>query len=614
MTLLEILVAMIVLLIGIYTVARGFPLLLQSIRGEGDRTTMSRLAEEAMAGLSDNQSGLPESITGGPSVSHYSFAEDMTAPHTELNAQEDIIKVRGETFRVPAPYRSPGGAYLGAPGWYALSQGPASYLPGSYPEVYMLVPLQERFDDPRDSTSVDYGGNWFYVDRSSGQVVIPLTVTTPGNDKLWPATRVVVDYAWTTIGAGGTVPVTHYVQGETPGDVTDFPSSGTARFRECRVHPAHTSSGTPDVNVRLVTGQTRAWARISFGRNVGSATPASGQFTLESKYGATIGFNPADAGLTLKVDYRLRTTQGTDDTFARRLLLMHEEQTIQPASDRMDATNHPYADVRLALKHIDDEPIFTTDVTGAAYAAPQNPVHVLAVDLSTGEVHTAENGSNPFTLSDPNLLPPLENGYADGILSIPLQIGGVQADYVGHVWRFYYRTLERNNIQVQKAPRSYVDADTAQTYVAGYIPATDTTTSLADVAYRTYQLVATVAPGVSDGSQIGTVVFGQPPLVSGVLAEAVNTSGFTVAVNYAYWSDANTRRVVYGELHTVPVEARSVVLNHTTAVNRPFEILAVNGVSARARGWYQTRTGKQKQLDVETVFLTSALGLVPTVR
>ena len=618
MTLLEILIAMVVLLIGIYTVARGFPLLLQSIRGEGDKTAMSRLAEETMARLSDNQNGLPEAITGGGGVSHYTFAEDMTAPHTERNAQEDIIRVQGETFRVPAPYRSPGGAYANATGWYALGQGPASYTAASSPEVYMLVPLQERFDDPRDPSNVAYDGNWFYVDRDNGQIVIPLTVTTAGDDTLRPATNVVVDYAWTTIGVGGTVPVTHYVQGETPSDVKNYPSSGTAELRVCAVHPVTHPTDllgvVPDPSVRLLTGQTRVWARVQFVRNVGSTTPAAGQFTLERNYGATIGFNPADAGLTLKVDYQLRTTQGTDDTFPRRLLLMHEEQTIQPATDRMDATNHPYADVRLALKHIDDEPIFTTDVTGVAYAAPQNPVHVLAVDLSTGEVHTAENGSNPFTLGDPNLLPPLENGYADGILSIPLQIGGLPADYIGHVWRFYYRTLERDNIQVQKAPRSYVDAATARTYLAGFLPPVDLTTSLADVAYRTYQLTIAVAPGATNGSQVGTVEFGQW-LADGTWAEATNTSGFTVAVNYAYWSDANTRRVVYGELHTVPVEARSVVLNHTTVdVNHPFEVLAVNGVSARARGWWQTRTGKQKQLDVETVFLANALGLVPTVR
>ena len=162
-----------------------------------------------------------------------------------------------------------------------------------------------------------------------------------------------------------------------------------------------------------------------------------------------------------------------------------------------------------------------------------------------------------------------------------------------------------------------MDADTAKTYLANYLPASQSgneAASLADVDYRTYQVTIAGAPNASDGSQVGTIEFGQW-LTGGTWAEADNTSGFTIAVNYAYWSNATTRRVVYGELHTVPVEARSVVLNHTTVdASHPFEILAVNGVSARARGWWQTRNGQQKQLDVETVFLANAMGLVPTAR
>jgi len=202
-----------------------------------------------------------------------------------------------------------------------------------------------------------------------------------------------------------------------------------------------------------------------------------------------------------------------------------------------------------------------------------------------------------------------------GTVRPTLQISGAPADYIGHGWRFYYRTLVRSPIQVQKAPRAYVDADTARTYLGNYLTGGQPEpASLADVDYRTYQSIMTAAPGASDGSQVVTIEFGQW-LTGGVWAEADNSSGFTIAVNYAYWPDANTRRVVYGELHTVRPEARSVVLNRTTVdANHPFEILAVNGVSARARGWWQTRSGQQKQLDVETVFLANALGLVPTVR
>jgi hypothetical protein len=90
-------------------------------------------------------------------------------------------------------------------------------------------------------------------------------------------------------------------------------------------------------------------------------------------------------------------------------------------------------------------------------------------------------------------------------------------------------------------------------------------------------------------------------------------SGFTVAVNYAYWSDANTRHVVYGELHTVSPSGREVALNHGTFSTQPIEVLAVNGVSARARAWWQDPRGNQRLLDVETVFLANALGQQPTV-
>lgn len=625
MTLLEILIAMLVLLIGIYTVAKGFPLMMQNIRGEGDRTTMTRLAEETMARLSDNQNGLPEVITGGGSINHYTFAADMVAPHTDPNAQEDIVEVRGETFRVPAPFRTPGGVFASAPGWYALSQGPATWNSG-YPYVYMLVPLTERFDDPRAAGAIDIGGNWFYVDKDNGEIVVPITVRTSegSNTRSWNVSNVACDYTWTAKASGSApyaIPPTHYVQGETPGDVAQYPSSGAAKFRVCTVHPAHGSGGAVDGNSRIVAGQTRAWAKIDFGRNLGTATPGPGEFTLEPNFGATLGFNPADAGLTLKVDYQLQTylTQEDQDAIAngvpatpRRLLLLHEEQTIQPATNRADGAGVPFADIRLALKHVDSDAIFTKDLSGANLATP---VHVLAIDLSTGQPYTDGNG---FTLSDDTLQPALLTGYSDGVLALPLQISGAAAPYLGHVWRFYYRTLDRHNIQVQKAPRAYVDADTARTWLPPYLSSgastADVEASRADVDYRTYQLTLAPAPGASGNQQIGIIEFGQW-LADGTWAEADNTSGFTVAVNYAYWPDANTRRIVWGELHTVPVDARKVVLNHTTLdTTHPLEVMAVNGVSARARGWWLTDRGRQRQLDVETVFLANPLGLLPTVQ
>jgi hypothetical protein len=187
-------------------------------------------------------------------------------------------------------------------------------------------------------------------------------------------------------------------------------------------------------------------------------------------------------------------------------------------------------------------------------------------------------------------------------------------DFQGHVWRFYYRTLERNNIQVQKAPRAYVDAETALTYQAGYLPTgVDPVVSAADVDYRTYRLSHVPAPG-GGTLQMGVIAFGQW-INATTFAEAESTSGFTVAVNYSYWRTATDRRVVYGELHAVSPMSTTIVLNHATLdATHPIEVMAVNGVSARARAWWLGRNGVQKQLDVETVFLANALGLLPTVR
>lgn len=636
MTLTEILIAMLVLLVGIYTVARGFPLMLQSIRGEGDRTTMARLAEEKMSRLADDQGGMPEAITGTPDISADSSAEDMTEPHATRNAQEDMIEVRGETFRVPAPYRAVGSTYVDAPGWYALSQGPAGCEDFAddlaYPCVYMLVPLQERLDDPRATGAVDIDeGNWFYVDRTNGQVVVPATVTageTAGSDT-WNSDGVLVDYAWTTQPTGGTpyaIPTVHYVQGETPGDVDAFDVSGTAAnpdFQVCTLYPAHNSGGAVDGTAcRLLAGQTRAWARVNFHRMpFGDTFPTDKQwYILENKYGATLGFHPAAAGLTLKVDYQLRTTKGASDTYARRLLLMQEDRVIQPTPNRVDGSGVSFGDLRLALKHLDDEAVFTKDLQGNDLASP---VHVLAVDLRTGECHT--DGA-PLVLNDLNLEPPLQDGYQNGLLSLPLQVTAsgspVAADYLGHVWRFYYRTLERHNVQVQKAPRAYVDDVTAQRYLAAYLPSDQQATAaavLADVNYRTYRPITSATPGASDDSQICTLQFGQWLDDGTTFSQALNTSGFTVAVDYAYWQDTGAaspvRRLAWGELHTISPEGTRTVLNHTTYdLDHPFEIIAVNGVSARARCWWLTRTGVQRKLDVETVFLASALGLLPVVR
>ncbi|MBU0608525.1 MAG: hypothetical protein KKI08_11610, partial [Armatimonadetes bacterium] len=85
-------------------------------------------------------------------------------------------------------------------------------------------------------------------------------------------------------------------------------------------------------------------------------------------------------------------------------------------------------------------------------------------------------------------------------------------------------------------------------------------------------------------------------------------------VSYAYVPVPHTRKQVWGELHTVPVGGRQITLNHATLANEPIEVLAVNGVSARAKAYWLNRSGRPLTLDVETLFLANPLGAVARVQ
>ena len=622
LTLIELLIAMVVLLVGIYTVAAGFPRMLNAIRGEGDRTGMTRLAEQTMTRAADNQYGLPDAITGGGSVDPETYPDDLTAPHGTINAMEDIGEVRGEAFRVPAPYNVPGVTNGVGYSYYVLGQGPADCAAladqSAYPIVYMLVPLTEWNEDPRASGAIPLQANWFYVDRDTGEIIVPTVVTTTdgtqarrwGLNGLPGVSNVVVDYAWTYPSNGDAEPVVRHVQSELPSDVD------TATYTDlvvAKVHPANLGSG-----INLLPGQTRAWAWVKFRREPSDPYPDAGEYVLDNKYGLTLCFSPADVGLALKVDYQLRTYMTTEDldaqtagetVYARRLPLMIEDQVIQREVDRTDASAVDYSLVRLAVKGLDDEPLFSQDLSGA----PIPNVHVLAVDLQTGEMHVDGAGADPVTVDAADQFDPSFNGFADGLVAVPISDSGGSKSYVGHTWRFIYRTLNRNTVQMQKAPRYYVDSETARAYLAAYLPSGQLEgPSLAEVDYRTYRLTH-VAPPNDTNRRLGVIEFGQ--WLSGeTWSSAESSSGETVAVSYAYVHVPHERKYVWGELHTVPVGGRQITLNHATLAGHPIEVLAVNGVSARAKAYWLNRSGRPLTMDVETLFLANPLGAVARVQ
>ena len=64
LTMVELLVAMVILLVGIYAVAKGFPSLFTNIDEERQRSEMGRLCEETIERIKDHPSVLPEAVVG----------------------------------------------------------------------------------------------------------------------------------------------------------------------------------------------------------------------------------------------------------------------------------------------------------------------------------------------------------------------------------------------------------------------------------------------------------------------------------------------------------------------------------------------------------------------
>jgi type II secretory pathway pseudopilin PulG len=166
----ELLVAMLVLLLGIWVVAAKFPKLTQIMRGERLRDQMARMAEQQLEKARDGVEWLPSQIAvydpvaAGPQNVYgidealspvYNAGdepnwEDQTRPR---NVVENTLLVLGETFRVPAP--GPDATDPQAP--YFLKCGPAELVWW----VYQPIPLTRDDDLDPDTTETPLAGTFY---------------------------------------------------------------------------------------------------------------------------------------------------------------------------------------------------------------------------------------------------------------------------------------------------------------------------------------------------------------------------------------------------------------------------------------------------------------------
>ncbi|MFP3903608.1 MAG: prepilin-type N-terminal cleavage/methylation domain-containing protein [Armatimonadota bacterium] len=634
MTLVELLIAMIVLLVGIWTIAAGFPKLVQSIQSEEQKTEMARFAERNMQRLHSEQGVLPQAITGGPTINPFSEPEDLSNPGRSPNAMENVRRVVGESFRIPGAQPTTDGRRSYSP--YVLKQGPAMWEEGGVQttHVYIRVPLTEQRLDPR-VTGNPMLPNSYYVDRADGEIVVPDTVTTTdgrlqtawdlvedvgGTDTV--TAELLVNYAWAEEAAASRPPI-HYVQDERAVVADHTSDSGLVVFS---VRAANLTSGG-HIFDRIVGGKTSVNALIYFQREEwdddDGLPDGRGRYVQEQDYGVLLKFHPEDAGLQAYVDYHLRTVYdtngpetGVDEGLRRdrRKLLMVEDHVINSETTRTNADGDPFTDVKLLGGNINtEEPTFEYQLESDDGGTHERladlslgDTHVLAVDLTTGERYA--DWLN-LQLVNTDLEPPLEKGYKDGVVCLPIGSG---YDYVGHTMRFYYSTLDHHNIQVQTPPRTMVDLPTAIAYTADFSP---NGVDYSDVVnYRTYEVTREISP-ITDMDRIRLEFKG---LVDTELVEAVNSRGFTLSVDYIWYDIDDNPHFVYGEMHKVPPETSRITLEnlsyHRSDTSISAEILAVRGVSSRSIVWWQGGGGDLRNVALDSYTLQNPLSIVQRAR
>ncbi|MEA3402525.1 MAG: prepilin-type N-terminal cleavage/methylation domain-containing protein [Armatimonadota bacterium] len=418
LTLTELLVAMSILLIGIYAVVRGFPPLFVNIEGERVRTEMAGLCEQWLERLKAEPQCLPEAIAGHDPVDGSVIGpevwpdEEMTPP--EGNARDDLTWVLGETFEVPGPQpASPVSVYplkLGA----ASIQDPAN-VDGCL-QVFKLVKL-ERVPQPPPGGAVPEGR--FYLD-AAGYLYAPPQYATAR-----------VNYCWMDDTA-------------TPHWVTDevvMNSNYAWTQPVLPVRAAELTAGPVFTNV--VPEMAEATALVRYSVVIGQAGDvAPDTAVLESTYGATLLLPSEDAGQAMHVNYQLRSEPDVN-RHLRRMPVMMEEMAAP--------TQRPYqVDLKFGGIH-DDIPLYDTDVLGNPLPTP---ARVLVLDLLTGQAWT-------------DVEPWLHLDTLEGTVTLdwedptsPL----APADAHGRELRVYYRTLDGHMIAVQKAPAYFLEEPIMQTY------------------------------------------------------------------------------------------------------------------------------------------------------
>ncbi len=408
MTLVEVLVAMTVLLVGIWGVARGFPLLMRTVREEGRRTQMTRLAQATMERLTSDPAGLPPMVLGGPTVSPESLPIDPDSyrlTDNPANARDDIYEVVGEIATIPA---LPAGASPAMDVVYPLKIGRAN--PAVAPAVSQVFPLTDLPSPPPGGIPA----GCYYL-APDGTVAADPSVA-----------RMLISYAWRDTAGG-----VHYVQQE-----------------------ELTLTGSPVVAAAGVTGFQGIVEGTSWGSGLRDftvlppgAAVGPGEAALDIT-GSLLHFDPADSGAQVRINYSLLREAPPGDTNPanqRRARELWEDRILSAAEAVVDSVDPDFSFVTVQLTASG----LNSEVPLSMPAAPGINTHVLALDLATGVAYWEGNAIDVNTGVD----------YNQGRVTIRVPTNPPAASLLGHPFRFFYKTLDDAMLTVIRPPQWYWPAE-----------------------------------------------------------------------------------------------------------------------------------------------------------
>ncbi|MFW6157178.1 MAG: PulJ/GspJ family protein [Armatimonadota bacterium] len=551
LTLVELLVAMSIMLVGIYAVASGFPALFGTLEGDRIRSEMAGRVEARMERLKTTPMQVPDAVAGydpdDGSVFSPTIQPDEGETPAPANPRDDLTRVFGEKFQAPLT--------TGDYSVYALSTGLADE-DISLLEVNRLHPL-ERVDPGLPMDTVD-----------DFRITAEGLVDAPDDFD-----RVRVDYVWVDVNG-----IPHGVTGEVVDNGATVAAAEMMTPEFANVLP-ELSEATGLVSYTVTVGQHDDVDWLTSPRTA----------VLESNFGATLMVPADDAGEMMEVSYVLKSEAehfedeaGDPETWYRRAPIMMEEMVAPTEGDFT---------VELAFRGIDDEnPLFTESLTGDPLtdmdgAQIDDPVYVLVVDMDNG-----------YTWTDAEEWISLD--FIESRLTVDWS--HTEAPYTaaqarGLDLRVYYRTIGGHSIMVEKAPTSYVNWQVAA--AANSEGANWSSYSNPDlVDYRVYELAADPTDNT-----YGQLIF------------PASAEGQMVTVDYVLLDeDGVITRRVNGELHTIGLmdtahsisadegPEPAVTLDQPAPANGTVGIMSVSGVSTTVRGWWHDGRGRVQTVGIDT--------------